>query len=444
MNNITTAGVEWQHPKYTARLPQWTKCRDCFEGSDVVKSKGEIYLPALSGQEKDEYKRYKHRALFYGITSKSLQAIVGMAMSADLKVEYPELMKPYFEGDKFTQFSEIYSTCLQELMLQSRVGLFIDFSTSGSPYIVTYVAEDIINWSVDGDGNIDFVMLKEQYDRPNGSYGVEIATRYRELRIVKGAFVQTVHEDESESSIIEVTVAGRRLDFIPFYVLHPTGLGFVDTKPMMLDIAEINISHYMSSADLEHGRHFTGLPTPVIIGGEMDGALHIGSTKFLVIPHKQGDAKYLEFTGQGLQSLEKAMTEKQGLLASMSARLLDNSTRGSEAAEAVKLRYSSETASLKTVVKAVNQALSITYKKLAEFIREDADSVVIELGTDFMEAQLSASEMATLFEGYFKGAVSKNTLIYNMRKGRRLDPNVTDIEEMSNLINPIKEIQNVA
>ena len=175
------------------------------------------------------------------------------------------------------------------------------------------------------------------------------------------------------------------------------------------------------------------MPTPVVIGADSDKDLYIGSTKFLVIPDKGGDAKYLEFTGQGLQSLEKAMSEKQGLLASLSARLLDNSSRGSEAADAVKLRYMSETASLTTVVNAISIVLNTSYKLIAEIIGENPDDFSLTLDTDFMESQLSAPEMSSLFDGFFKGAVSKETLVYNLRKGRRLDPLRSDSQEIESI-----------
>lgn len=427
------------HPKYMSRVAQWIKCRDAYEGEDQIKSKGEKYLPRLTGQNDDEYSMYKRRALFYSITGKSLAALVGMAMSAGERISYPDGMAKYFEDVIPTQFTELMATVLHEVLLQSRVGIMIEApQIGGLPYPVTYVAEDIVDWSEDATGRLSFVRLREEVENRSSLGEVEIVEQYRELSLVNGVYTQSIKSNLDTYTVVP-TFAGFELDYIPFYVVNPVGLGFKDIKPMMLDIANINVSHYMSSADLEHGRHFTGLPTPVILGGEVNGPLHIGSTKFLVIPTKGSDAKYLEFTGLGLASLEKALSEKQGLLASMSARLLDNSSRGSEAAEAVKLRYSSETASLKTVVEAANKCVNIVYKKIAEMLREDPDEVSIVLGTDFMESYLSPAEMSTLFDGYFNGGVSAETLVYNMRKGRRLDPLSTDSDVIIQLNQIAKE-----
>lgn len=427
--------IDSLHPKYKERYSQWTKCRDAFEGEDAIKLAGVKYLPKLKGQTDDDYKSYKNRALFYSITSKSVSALVGMATSKAPKLEYPDSMSVYFNDSRMIQFSEIYSNVLTEVLLQSRCGVLVDMPAEGGmPYPVVYQAEDIINWRLDAQGELQLVVVRESYDEPIDDFEVEVSHRYRELRIVDGCYIQNIYNAKGE--IIESlvpTIRGVALTYIPFFVANPFGTGFSDMKPLMLDIANINISHYLSSADLEHGRHFTGLPTPVVIGADSDKDLYIGSTKFLVIPDKSGDAKYLEFTGQGLQSLEKAMSEKQSLLASLSARLLDNSSRGSEAADAVKLRYMSETASLTTVVNAISIVLNTSYKLIAEIIGENPDDFNLTLDTDFMESQLSAPEMSSLFDGFIKGAVSKETLVYNLRKGRRLDPLRSDSQEIESI-----------
>lgn len=435
--------IDSVHPQYASRISQWQKCRDAYEGEDAIKKKGEIYLPKLEGQTPQEYARYKQRALFYSITSKSVGALVGMATTLAPKLEFPDAMRPHIDGAAPVNFSELYAILLTELILQSRVGVLVDFPEGGGdPYPAIYGAEDIINWDVNDDDVITRVVLREsilEQSSDKDPYEKEYSIRFRELTLENDSYIQRIYDKNRQLiKTIVPSVPPKAAGKIPFFAIHPLGLGFKDSKPLMLDIANINISHYMSSADLEHGRHFTGLPTPVVIGGDANSDIHIGSTKFLVIPEK-GDAKYLEFTGQGLQSLEKAMTEKQSLLASMSARLLDNSSRGSEAEAAVKLRYTSETASLTTIVNAVEIALIAIYRTIAQFMLENPDSVKISLDTEFLESPLSAAEMTALFDGYFKKAISVETLIFNLRRGRRLSPDRTDADELSALISRMSE-----
>lgn len=423
------------HPEYDAQIAIWQKCRDAFEGEEVIKSKGTKYLPKLKGQVNEDYRAYVDRALFYSITSKSISALTGMATSKPVDIKCSESMRQYLDDTSRMQFSEIFALTLTEILLQGRDGTLIDFpKTGGDPYIVKYNAESIINWRYDVNNQLALVVLKEQYTHYIDDYESELRYRYRELRLEYGEYSQIIHyeDDENLTEYITPRVKGKSLDFIPFFVTHPLGMGLKMAKPPVLDIVNINLSHYRSSADLEHGRHFTGLPTPVIIGGNAGDDLYIGSSKFIIIPDKGGDAKYLEYTGLGLQSLEKALVEKQGQLASLSARFLDNSTRGSEAADTVKLRYMSETASLTNVILAVNVMLQTVYNKIAEF-RGESEPVTIKIDTNFLETALSAADMTALFKGYFDGVISKETLVYNLRRGQRLDPNRSDEDEINSI-----------
>ncbi|MCP4248318.1 MAG: DUF4055 domain-containing protein, partial [bacterium] len=79
-------------------------------------------------------------------------------------------------------------------------------------------------------------------------------------------------------------MAGRRITFIPFIFLGPKDNRAAPAKPPLLDLVNLNLSHYRSSADFEHGAHFTGLPTPVVTGHRLDddAVLAIGAGAVVV------------------------------------------------------------------------------------------------------------------------------------------------------------------
>lgn len=422
------------HPEYNKRIPEWIKCRDAFEGQAEIKRKGVKYLPRLSEQTDDEYSAYKERALFYSITSKSVAAMVGIAMSKPPVLKYPKEMKAYFEENSGIQFYEIWSNSLSEDLLMGRYGVLVDRPlTGGMPRTRGYVAEDILNWVEDDEGRPVLIVLREEiYEQSiSDKYCYEKKCIYRELEIVGGVYVQRVLDEQGQpiKELMPVNT-GKPMSFIPFFVVNPFGIGMGTTKPPVLDIAEINISHYRTSADLEHGRHFTGLPTPVVTGVAPDTKLKIGSMTAWVLPDAQSDAKYLEFTGQGLQSLEKALQEKQAQLASLSARLLDNSGNGSEAVEAVKLRYMSETASLASIVRAVEALLNLCFKCIATMEDLDPNEVSIILDKELLNTRLSSTDILKLTESFLRGGMSAETYVFQLRRGDVIAAHRSDEEEV--------------
>lgn len=419
------------HPYYNLYTDRWLNCRQAFEGQEAVKAAGIRHLPMLSGQTPEEYTAYKQRALFYSITSKTLSALIGMALDQPPELKFPDELKPYFEDHSGTQFYEMFGKAVQEILLMGRFGVLVDRpADGGKPYFTMYPTECITNWETDDAGNLLMVVLKEGYlDKSlEDEFLIEIKTRYRQLKIVDGQLQIIVWVTEGAPTDLvgttptTITNTGVAMDYIPFFCATPEGLGIDPVKPPMQDIVDINLSHYRTSADLEHGRHFTGLPTPYVTGAESQAKMHIGSTAAWVIPEASAKVGFLEFTGQGLMSLEKALAEKQSQLASLSARLIDNSTRGSEAAETVKLRYLSETSSLRAIVRAVQALLNAVYNCVADMEDHGKTSVTIMLNTEFLDSKMSAAELKAWSEAYLSGAVTKEMYLHALKKGHALPP----------------------
>lgn len=419
--------VDEQHPQYKEYGEIWARCRDVTDGSDKVKRKGEKYLPKLSGQTNDEYKAYKRRALFFSVAGRSLSGLVGMATRRTAKVEASDEMKSLMDMKNSTNkisFRELLMRTVEEVLKTARYFILIDFPKSGGKsYVATYTAETVINWDLDEDLNLVSVVLRESVIEKQADFKKVTKTIYRHLHInAQGDYQQDIYDGKTKkiASTIIPTVSGKPLKVIPGVCVGPNGIGFQCEKPPILDIVDVNISQYMSSADLEHGRHFTGLPTAYITGAPDEGELKIGSSTAWMITNEKAKVGFLEFQGLGLKSLENAISEKTAQMAQFSTRLMDTSTRGSEAAETVRLRHSAEAATLSTVVDSVESALNIIYSWIGEFEGEEFDS--ISLNKDFLDTKLSSQELRELTKALIEGAIDEETYFYNLEKGEITSP----------------------
>lgn len=444
---------DYYHPVYARMCADYQTVRDCFIGSSAVKAAADRYLPKLSGQSMLDYENYKRRALFFPITGKTTSTLVGFATSQEPEVKFPPEMAPLFKDDQGSyQFTEFYVRCLQENLLMGRYGVLIDAPISGAPLpkLITYAAEDIVNWFTDESGNLIWILLREMplVQDPKNKFKLVQTVQYRYLSIETGVYTVVVYDKEMKpiSPEIRPTFRGQTINFIPITIFGASGVHVDVDMPPMLDIATINISHYLNSADLEWGRHFTGLPTPVVIGVDTGEKMMIGGTSAWVLPNPEADAKYLEFLGQGLGSLENAMKEKVSLMATMSARLVDSSTKGSEATETVRLRYMSETASLKHLVIATEAGLNLVYTQYAQLMNFTRPT--ISLNKEILVTRLTAGELKELFQAHMNGQMSKENLIWNLRRSGLIDPTRTDEEEgaaimdpaeIAKMLNPVKQ-----
>jgi hypothetical protein len=456
--------VTTPHPDYAKSVEAWQRCRDVIEGSDAVKAAGETYLPRLSGQTVysevderglftrwiDEYANYKQRALFYEATTRTVQGLVGAIFRKEPMWTVPAAIEAHFKDITLTgiPFVAMATTLVRELISVGRYGVLVDIEPgevlSPRPRWSGYPAEAIVNWPrnlSDWQQPGAFVVLRETVSVPGDDpFMFEDVPQYRVLSLDAEGFYQVdlwrqVRERPETWAIAETfmpSIRGARLDYIPFCFSSPTTLTPMVERPPLLGIVEVNLSHYRSSADLEHGRHFCGLPTPWVKDGPTETKLKIGSGVAWMLG-ANGAAGMLEFTGQGLGALEKALEEKEAKMAALGARLLENPRSGVEAAETIRLRTQGEHNFLQTVAKTASQALIMLLQFHARWLRIPEERITVELNDDFVEMQLSPQDLLALLQTWQSAGISRESYLYNLQRGEILAPDVTIEEEMARI-----------
>ena len=469
--------VEQPRKSYKAFEPKWTRCRDTFDGQDAIKAATTRYLPLLDSQADKQglYQAYLARALYYNAMARTVSGLAGAVFRKDPTIAFPETLQPQLDDITLTsQGLDGFSLMVFEEVLKiGRAGILVEMpreediaagtSPLGTdetirPYWVLYKAEEIINWAttrVGGRQILSMVVIKES--RETAKQGdpftpVEIE-RYRVLKLEAdtGAYVIDIWERDDKSKKVEFVETirpirrGEPMKQIPFVFLGPTHLSVEPEKPPLLDVADVNISHYQSSADLEHGRHFVGLPQPWISGGKSGANLPIGSGVAWVLPDAQSRAGMLEFSGQGLGSLEKALEDKRNMMATLGARILEVQKRVGEAAESIKLRTAGEQSVLRTIAFTADRGISTALRFHADWAgatQVDEDTVRLETNKDFVESRLPSEDLKTLLLMLQDGRISEETFYYNLERGEITVPGRTLEDERAAIAE--EEARNIA
>jgi hypothetical protein len=370
--------IDTPHPSYQAMTERWQRVRDVVAGADAIRAAGTRYLPAPLGMTSADFRAYLMRALFYGATSRTVQALAGAPLHRPPRVTGADAIRPHLADVTLRDepLELVAGTVLTELLTVGRVGLALDMPASDDPasrpYWLVYRAEAIVNWRTAPVGSdpdqLVLVVVRESVPSVDTTdpYVTSAATQYREMALIDGGYQVRIWRESVSPAIGRRWVPGewitplRRgtpLDFIPFTFVNPAGVRPDVASPPLLDLVEVNLSHYRSSADHEHGLHWTALPTPWVAGSKGDGPLRVGpSTAWLLEEH--GRAGLLEFTGAGLGAIREAMRAKEALMATLGARLLEQQPDASETATAVRLRHSGEQAALSTIARTTSAALT--------------------------------------------------------------------------------------
>lgn len=458
------------HADYEYNCEKWERARDVVAGEDAVKGKGELYLPKLVSQEPSEYNAYKARAKFFGATGRTVSGLHGLMFRKETVINRPPALDPFvadcnLKGKSLAEYSKDVA---KEMLKVGRGGTLVDWSEDENrAFLAYYKAEDVCDWEVNRVAGksvlvrvvlADCVVLepteaydpnKEDADReqeqllvlqlvPFGDGMVYTVERWVERKERKGKKTEWVLE-ETRMPVRQ----GTPLDFIPFVFHNADGTDDCCCPPPLEDIISVNLHQYRLSADYNHALHFSACPTAWVAGFHKEADLKLGSSTAWVTDQIGASAGFLEFHGHGLEPIRNALKDDQQEMAILGARLLEEQKRDSEAAETVRLRQTGESSVLVNIADSISKALTKVVKVATWWMRiavagesggfsdisDDAASV--NVNKDFVESHMSPQELTALVSSWIQGAFSRDTLLFNLRRGEVLPPDVTDEEEKS-------------
>jgi len=387
-------------------------------------------------------------------------ALTGSVMRMPPKIEgVSDQVETHFEDITLTgqDLQAFAKMAVQEVLTTGRAGVLLDMPTTESPgttarpYWVLYRAEQIINWRVlpiNGVPVITMVVLKEETEKDPGQdpFLGDCEITYRVLKLVDGVYsIELWKPQEGDTGqtsdlryVLDETITprmfGKPLDYLPFVFINPMTIEAEPEKPPLLDLVDVNLSHYINSADLEHGRHFTALPTPWVTGVGTESGFTIGSSRAWVLPNVESSVGMLEFDGQGLGALEKALDAKERLMVVLGARMLEEQKWAAEAADTLRIRGQGENSMLATIAGTVSVALTCIAYWHAEWVgTKETEDISIKLNQDYQTNNLTPQELDALVKSWQANAISYSTLYFNLEQGEITRPGV-DAETEQDLI----------
>ena len=334
--------------------------------------------------------------------------------------------------------------------------------------MVRYAAEDILNWRsqcINGRKMVTLVVLREvladghQTDGDGDGFEYQPGEQIRVLRLVpvkqqwqyqvevwRKAPAKGWLRTKLNWELVEIRTPlrrGKALPMIPFVFHGPrNALPEVDKLPLA-DIITVNLDHYRLDADYKHGLHFTALPTAWVSGFDKKQDLRIGSSTAWVSDNAGAAAGFLEFRGHGLSTFEKAQDRDERLMAVLGSRMLEDTKRVGETADAIELRQAGENSILMTLALSVSDSITNVLRWVYWWNSTEAlpdaispDSVLLRLNTDFTAKGLSPLELTAIVGAWQAGAISQTTMFDLFRQGEILPTGRTDMEE-KNLISQI-------
>lgn len=454
---MVTSYPSWVHPDVLYHEKDWRILRDTYEGERAVKQESIEYLPKMMAMEDEEYQTFLDNATYFNMTYRTVGALVGTifrrkpvvsGISKSLRERIKKITKKNHSLLSFTQ------TVTRELSHMGRVGVLVDVVDGGDPYLVHYTAESIIDWNtavVDGREKLTKVVLMEMEEV--GSDETSCTRKYkpilRVLEMINGEYVQKLYKGDEDGdsfpsmegdpdTTIHPSRRGTPLDHIPFYIFGPNSLDWKVQKSPLLDIARMNISHYRSYAQLEHGRYYTGFPVfwASKQNADVTNEYTVGPNRVWELPTGE-KAGIMEFNGQGLKFLENAISAKQGHIAALGGRIVGVETQAvSESDNQSAMKDRNEQSLLLNLTMALDDGLTAVLQDWAiwsDETPEKAKEITVEFNKDFLLKEIASREFRAVHSMYTDGVLPIDVIFDYLQKAEVI-PDWMEIEEFKTLL----------
>lgn len=448
-------------PAYSLQSSRWGVCRDTIEGEDIVKARGELYLPMASGKDcegrKKRYEAFKMRTPYVNFVGGAHSIMHAMIFRRTPTIRVEDSFKSSGclanvdgKGKSLYQFASDsvddllktgFGAWLLDMPQAEGVLTKADAEAKGiRPYLTYYPAESIINWIYDnstGIRKLKLVVIREYVDVYTDEFTVENRPRYRvlaindsnyyEQRIYTPIYKTVAGKEDIESMEVEVKpiiINGEQLTYIPLVFLPYEN----PEKPPLFDLAMLNIHHYQFSADYANGVHMTTVPTGYITGytprddGE-DDDITLGGDAFLT--EENSDARFgvLSFSGEGLEHCEKAIDKVEAQIAGIFMKNIAPDKKTSETAESAYVHRSGENARLATFARNISEKLSQIIQWYEEWCGYEG-AVEIHLNYDYETMSLDPNIINSIANISGQGKFPLYCVFYILQQQELIDPDM--------------------
>ena len=447
------------YPEYSQLAERWAVCREVIAGEDVVKDKGEKYLPMAVLRNHDEqlarYKAYKMRTPFIPFTYMAYQVQHAMVFRRTPTVVCSDELKTSGlldnvdgKGNSLYQFA---SNSFDDLIKTGFGGGLLDMPKAEPgmtkydadqkgirPYLTYYPAEQIINKIYDnsqGFSRLKLVVLREKVNVYEDEFVLRERERYRVLAINGEGFYEQriwtpVYDDKGNIidmavEVAPVTINGEQIRYIPF-VFFPADIA---EKPPLYDLAMMNIHHYQVMADYYNGLHKVTMPTGYITGytpsddEDEDDEITLGGDVF--ITEENPDAKFgmLSYAGEGMEHTREGIDKIENLIAGIFMKSIAPDKKTSETAESAYVHRSGENARLATFARNVSEQLSQLVEWYAEWSNYKGH-VEIHLNYDYETMALDPNIINSIANISGQGKFPLYCVFYILKQQELIDPDM--------------------
>jgi hypothetical protein len=416
----TVSKVSDPNTAWYAQEPHWILIEDLLQGTYGMRKKHRRYLPQEPREQDESYDNRLARSVCPPFYMRLERMLAGMLTRKPVRLDdtadiiREQLFDVDLQGNDLNVWT--YETT-RKMVRYGHVGVLVDApATGGRPYWVTYTPRQILGWRTEqqeGQQVLTQLRLAEMVTVPDSDYGEKAVEQIRVL--TPGEYQLHQRNDDGEYKIVD---EGRTsLSKIPFSVAYAQRHGFMESRPPLEDIAELNLKAYQVQSDLDNQLHISAVPMLAFFGFPTSAEeVSAGPGEAIAFP-ADGDARYIEPEGRSfdyqfrrLEQLALQINEL-GLSAVLGQKL------SAETAEAKRIDRSQGDSTMMVIAQNVQDMIDNCLQFHAEYIGNTTAPGSAYVNRDFLGARLEPADIQSLLQLYTAGTITQETLLRELAEG---------------------------
>lgn len=428
----------------------WAVVDALMGGTKTMRAAGEVYLPKFAKEDPKAYKARLGSSVLFPAYPRTVVSLAGKPFSKPLTLgdDVPSRFGPWLEdadlqGRNFHVFSAgVFRTATSHGMsgilveypvvrqVVSRVLSQADEAAMKvRPYLVEIKPSQLLGWRVvriNGSWSLAQLRFKECVTEPSGAYGeVEV----EQIRVIEPNRWEIHRKNEKDEWVI-YDFGVNTLGVVPYVPIYTERTGYMTSRPPLIELAHLNVSHWQSDSDQRNILHVARVPILAAVGVDETYELIVGASSATKLP-MGADLKFVEHSGNSIEAGRNDLKDLEERMRQIGAELLVLAP-GQVTASQIISEDATSKCLLQSYAEQFEDSLDAVLQLMAKWATE-ATGGHVELFKDFGAATLAEASAKLLLDMNLAGKISDETLHSEMQRRGILAPDETWEDEQTKL-----------
>lgn len=424
----------------------WKLAASLLGGTSAMREAGETYLPRFPKEDPKAYKNRLAAAVLFPAYSRTVAALAGKPFSKPITIgdDTPARIKGWLE-DADLQGRNLHvfaSSVFNTAMGFGMSGILVEYPVVRQvvsrvlsqadeeqmklrPYLVELKPTQLLGWRVarvEGQWMLQQLRFMEVVTEPDGDYGER---EIEQVRVIMPKMWEVHRKNEKDQWVLFDTGINT-LGVVPFVPVYTERISYMLSKPPLIELAHLNVSHWQSSSDQQNILHVARVPILAAIGVDDQYELVIGANTATKLP-EGSDLKFVEHSGAAIGAGRDDLKDLEERMRQAGAELLVLAPGNVTASQVISEDATSKCL-LQSYAEQFEDSLDAALQLMALWAKE-TEGGHVELFKDFGAATLAEASSKLLLDMNLAGKISDETLHSELQRRGVIAPDKTWEEE---------------